>query len=106
MKIFLITLLCLFAVLKANALDRVTAQQLLAEKNVSLTSLESNGSQLLLGEITGAGRVIPAKVEVIFINEEAILKKEIESMDQGLSSFRAKGVYFLNTDIKGVILKK
>ena len=111
MKTLTLALMILVMTNVAYALDRLSASQLLEQKNVSLSTLENSGSKLLLGEITGAGRSVPTnKVEVIFIRSEAILKNEIESIDGNtlstIQSFRAKGVYFLNSDIQGVVLKK
>ena len=111
MKTILKSIILLTFSLNALAFDRMAASLLLEEKKVSLVNLERSGSQLLLGEITGAGRSNPLnQIQVIFIQNEAILKSEIESMDgntlSNMQSFRAKGTYFLNSDIKGVVLKR
>ena len=96
------------------ALDRVQAERLLQQRQVNLRQLEQGGSKLLLGEVTGAGFVLPAdRVQVILLNDRAVVKKEIEGMDfrpvsgklSDLDSFRAGGTYFTREDIRGVVVR-
>lgn len=108
----------LFAVMlvsaRAMAMDRALAQQLLAERNLNLSTMERAGAQLLLGEVTGGGRVLPAdRVQVILLNNKAVLKSEIVSMDFSpvtgrigdLDSFRVGGIYHTREDIRGVVIR-
>ncbi len=109
--IIISTLLLSFSAL---ALDRVNAEKLLQQRQLNLRAMEQSGSKLLLGEVTGAGLVLPAdRVQVILVEQRAILKKEIESMDFSpvsgklgdLDSFRVGGSYFTREDIRGVVVK-
>jgi hypothetical protein len=114
MKIILVivALISLINQSSAQSLSREQVAELLAQRNISLTQLESRGSRLLLGEVTGAGKVTNDRIQVIVTTDQALLKNEIDSMDsmqpevlQNLQSFRAQGTYFLKSDIKAVIVK-
>lgn len=113
MKNFLI-LIAFVISFSALALDRSGADRLLQQRQLSLQQMERSGARLLLGEVTGAGFVLPAdRVQVVFVRGEAILRKEIESMDfspatgslKDLSSFRVRGMYFTKEDIRGAVVK-
>jgi hypothetical protein len=115
MKTLLILLSTLFSLQALANLNRTQAERLLQSRNIQLQSRESAGARLLLGEVTGAGFVIPVdKVELVIAHNRVILKKEIESMDfvphtlklTDLSSFRAHGVYFTKEDIQGALISR
>lgn len=110
----LLILIAFLICFKALALDRASADRLLQQRQLSLQQMERSGARLLLGEVTGAGFVLPAdRVQVVFVRGEAILRKEIESMDfspatgslKDLSSFRVRGMYFTKEDVRGAIVK-
>jgi hypothetical protein len=110
-NLFLLVLVFSF---NSFAFNREQAGRLLEQRQLSLRQLEGQGARLLLGEVTGAGFVIPQeRVQVVFLRERAILRHEIESMDfspftgkmQDLASFRVHGSYYLKEDIKAVLLK-
>ena len=82
MKTLLISLSMLFSLQALASLSRTQAARLLQERNIQLSARENAGARLLLGEVTGAGLVIPVeKVELVIAQNRVILKKEIESMD-------------------------
>lgn len=110
--LFLISVMILSA--KAMAMSRGQAEQLILQRNINLQVLEQTGAQLILGEVTGGGRALPAdRVQVILLQDRAVLKKEIISMDfapvtgklSDLDSFRVGGTYFTKQDIRGVVVK-
>ncbi|MBY0516828.1 MAG: hypothetical protein K2P81_07975 [Bacteriovoracaceae bacterium] len=109
-KYFLLVLTLLS--LNSFAIDRNQVNRLLQQRQMTLSQFEQNGSKLVLGEVTGAGLVLPAeRVQVLILNDRVVLKREIESMDfapitgklSDLDSFRAGGLYFTRQDIKAVI---
>lgn len=115
MKTLLITFSVLFSFQALANLNRAQAERLLQERNIQLSARENAGARLLLGEVTGAGLVIPVeKVELVIAQNRVILKKEIESMDfaphtlrlKDLSSFRAHGVYYTREDIQGALISR
>lgn len=110
----LLVLVTLLTSLSALALDRASAERLLQQRQLSLPQLERSGARLLLGEVTGAGFVLPAeRVEVVFVRGQAILRQEIESMDfspatgrlKDLASFRVGGLYFTRDDVRGALVR-
>ena len=115
MKAFiLIAILALTAAAaKAQTLTRPMAEQMLIQRQINLQTLERGGAQLLLGEVTGGGRVAADRVQVILLQDRAVLKREIVSMDfspvtgklSDLDSFRVGGEYFTKEDIRGVVIK-
>lgn len=99
---------------KAMSMDRNTADQLLQAQGMNLSHLEASGATLLLGEVTGGGRAIPAdRVQAIILDNQAITRTQISSMDfrpatnrlSDIDSFRAGGTYFTREDIRGVVVK-
>jgi len=81
---------------------------------MSLQILEQQGSQLLLGEVTGAGRALNAEqIDAIFMQDQVVLKQEIEAITfkkkgkklADIDSFRANGLYFTIEDIQAVLIK-
>ena len=111
------SLLLLLFIFSTNvfAFEREHVNQLLSKRDLSLQQLERQGHELLLGEVTGAGRIINLnQVQIILLQDRIVLKKEIESIStinhksglKDLESFRAFGLYFTREDIKGVISKK
>ena len=115
MKTLLISLSLLFSLQALANMNRTQAERLLQERNIQLSVRENAGARLLLGEVTGAGLVVPAeKIEAIIAQNRVILKKEIESMDfaphtlrlKDLSSFRAHGVYFTKSDIQAALISR
>lgn len=99
---------------KALALGRVEAERLIQQRSINLQTLEQNGARLILGEVTGGGRVLPAdRVEVILLQDRAVLKREVVSMDFSpvtgrlgdLSSFRVGGLYYTAEDVRGVVVR-
>lgn len=113
--IVLIAVMVLMAIVNtAHAMDRSLAAQLISQRNLNLTSLEQTGAQLILGEVTGGGKVLPAdRVQVILLQDRAILKREIVGMDFSpvtgklgdLDSFRVGGLYYTKEDIRGVVIR-
>ena len=110
----LILFMGLLTAFQALALDRVQADRLLQERQLSLRGLEQGGGKLILGEVTGAGLVLPAdRLQVVLLQDRAVLKREIESMAFSpvtgklgdLDSFRVGGTYFTREDIRGVVVK-
>lgn len=110
----LILVMGLLTAFQALALDRGQADRLLQERQLSLRQMEQGGNRLLLGEVTGAGLVLPAdRVQVVLLQDRAVLKREIESMAFSpvtgklgdLDSFRVGGTYFTREDIRGVVVK-
>lgn len=106
--LLLIVTLLLSVTLHAQEFRRLHAERLLSGRRLSLEQFEQRGSELLLGEVTGAGRTLNIeRVEVLFLADQAILKSEIESLPQtDLDSFRAHGIYYTVEDIRAVLLKK
>jgi len=108
--LILITVLLSFSAL---AVDRGDINQLLLEKGTSIAAFEAQGMRLVMGERTGGGRVLQfAQVEVVFTQEEAIMKKEIQnvSLQNGnrlgnLESLQAGGRHIDADQIIGVIAK-
>jgi len=99
---------------KAFSMDRGEAERLVAQRSLNLATLERAGSQLLLGEVTGGGRLLPAdRVQVILLDGRAVLKAEVVSMDfspvtgrlSDLDSFRVGGTYHTREDIRGVVIR-
>lgn len=98
--------------LPAFAISRGEAEALLKEKNISLQALEQKGAKVLLGEVTGHISAMPfSQVAILLTEDEAILKKEIDSVDfsgaqqiGNIRSVRFQGQYVLKQDVKGVIL--
>jgi len=96
------------------AISRQEVETLLRSKNISLRGLEAQGSVLLMGEVTGHGKVIPMdKVEAILTDREVILRHEIESISphgqRSLSttdSIRGNGRYILTEDVQATILSR
>lgn len=112
---FLTLLFFITLTFNARAFERSQAQSLLASRALSLESLERQGGQLFLGEVTGAGRTLNAQqLRVIFMQDRVILKEEVESISfkkQGnkladIDSFRAHGLYYTAEDIQGVLITK
>jgi len=110
----LILFLGLLSAFQALALDRQAAERMLQQKQISLRQIEQGGGKLLLGEVTGAGLVLPAdRVQAILLADRAILRRELEGMEFNpstgrlgdLDSFRAGGVYFTREDIRGVVVR-
>ncbi len=115
MKTLIIFLSFIISVSAFATINRSQAERLLLERNIQLSTRENSGARLLLGEVTGAGFVIPVeKIELVIAQNRVILRKEIESMDfvphtlklQDLSSFRAYGVYFTKEDIQGALISR
>lgn len=110
---FLICLMILANSLLSFSLTREEAIILLAQKNVSLQQLEDQGSQLLLGEVTGGGKSIPmGQVRAILTNESAILQNEIHDIEfsgspvlSAVELFKTAGEIVLKQEIVGVIVK-
>lgn len=114
MKPILVALLFLTS-LQLFAFERDHAERLLDSRQISLINLEQQGNQLLLGEVTGAGRALNAEqIEIIFLHDQVILKKEIEAISfkkkgkllSDLDSFRAHGLYYTAEDIQAVLILK
>jgi hypothetical protein len=110
----LILALSLLAVQSASALTRLEAESLLKARGISLRALEMQGSRLLLGEGTGGGFQVPAsKVDILLLEDQAILRQEVSGMDfsprtgqvQDLSSFRFEGVFHTGEAIRGVVVR-
>jgi hypothetical protein len=111
------TLTILFSLIVTNVfaqnLSRTQIEQLLLKKNIKLSAVESLGSKLLIGEVTGAGRGVPmSKIQAFITHDRAILSSEIDSIDAGvpsvlsnLSSLRFEGNYILSTDLEAVLIK-
>ena len=115
MKTLLFSLSILFSFHTLASINRNQAERLLQERNIQLSYRENAGARLLLGEVTGAGLVIPVeKVELIIAQNKVIFKKEIESMDfvphtlrlKDLSSFRAHGLYYTRDDIQAALISR
>jgi hypothetical protein len=107
-------LLLLLNCFESEAFDRIQAEQLLNQRQIQLRQLEQAGGQLLLGEVTGAGKVIPIeRVQILFLDQKALFKKEIESLEfiprtgalKDLDSFRHEGLYYTGEQVRGVVLK-
>jgi hypothetical protein len=76
MKTLILTLamiLGLFAAFDAEASD---LNQLLRESHTSLEDLKKQNLQVLMGELTGAGKSIPAELLEGFVHPEGILTKK------------------------------
>ena len=108
----LITLIVLAFSLSAMAYDRGTLNQLLLDKGTSIAAMEIQGMRLVMGERTGGGRNLQfASVEVVFTKDEAILRKEIQHVQQSgstlgaVQSIQASGRQIEANDIIGVISK-
>lgn len=110
----LITIALLFSSLTLMAFERGHAERLLGSRQLSLHALEQQGSQLLLGEVTGAGRALNAEqIDVIFTQDQVVLKHEIEAITfkkkgkklADIDSFRAHGLYYTLEDIQAVLIK-
>jgi hypothetical protein len=71
--LILAMLLGIFAGLDAEASD---LSQLLRESNTSLQDLKNKNLQVLMGELTGAGKSIPAELLEGFVHPEGILTKK------------------------------
>ncbi len=115
MKTILLLVAFLTSFSVSATLGRPQAERLLQERNISLAASESAGARLLLGEVTGAGFVVPMeKVELVIAQNRVFLRKEIEAVDfvphtqrlNDLSSFRAKGLYFTRDDIQATLVRR
>lgn len=108
----LFALLVLLTSLASHALTRPQLEALLKEKGVNLVEMEMRGMRLLMGEVTGHINAVPfSKVQVLITENEAILKKEIDSVDFSGSqilgsvvSVRFNGQYVLKKDVKATII--
>lgn len=114
MKTFTFLFLILLS-LEGLAFERQDAEQLLNQRNFSLQNFENQGERLLLGEVTGGGKIINLEdVSAIFLEQQVILKKEIESFHtqeetstlSAVDTFRANGLYFSKEEIKAILLKQ
>lgn len=93
----------------AHAMNRPQLEALLKEKGIDLAEMELRGVRVLMGEVTGH---IPfSKVQVLVTEGEAILKKEIDSVDfngaqtvAGVVSVRYNGQYVLKRDVKAILI--
>lgn len=105
----LLTLFILIFSLSALAVDRGELNQLLLEKGTSIAAFEAQGLKLVMGERTGGGNALQyASVEVVFIKDEAILKKEMVNprvLNGSLQSVQANGRHIQASDIIGIITK-
>lgn len=110
----LLTIVLIMTSLPLLAFERGHAERLLGKRQLSLQMFEQQGSQLLLGEVTGAGRALNAEqIDIIFMQEQVILKNEIEAITfkkkgkrlADIDSFRAHGLYFTVEDIQAVLIK-
>lgn len=105
----LLALITLILSLSAFAVDRNELNQLLLEKGTSIAAFEAQGLKLVMGERTGGGNILKyASVEVVFVRDEAILKKEMQNpkvMNGSLQSVQANGRHILASDIIGIITK-
>lgn len=97
-----------------EAITRASAERLLQQRNVNLQQVEAQGGRLILGEVTGGGRVIPTdRLQVVIVDNRAVLKREIISMDFNpssgsqigqLDSFRVGGTYYTRQDVQAVVV--
>ncbi len=112
--LLLIALMIVTAKAFSQTLSRAEAERLLQQRNVNLQQIESQGGRLILGEVTGGGRVLPAdRVQAVIVDGRAVLKREIVSMDfrpasgsqiGQLDSFRVGGVYYTREDVRAVVV--
>ena len=111
---FLTLIILLTSMLPAWSLTRSEMEEMLRTKNLSLSSFESRGLQVIMGEVTGHGRQIPMdKLEAIFTDKDVILRREIEATTpaqarslSGIDTLRARGQYFLKGDVKATIISR
>jgi hypothetical protein len=111
------TLIALFVLLFAfssQALTRSQLEALLKEKGINLMEVEMQGMRVLMGEVSGHINAVPfAKVQILVTEQEAILKREIDSVDfsgaqnmGAVSSVRYNGQYVMKKDIKATIVSQ
>ncbi|HXH76622.1 MAG TPA: hypothetical protein VNJ08_16745 [Bacteriovoracaceae bacterium] len=111
MKLFLLFIFSIFS-FSTFAITRPEIESLLKEKNVSLNRMEQKGAKVLFGEVTGHSPMLPfAKIQVLLTKDEAILKKDFDSVDfrgaQDWAHFVAVhslGQLVLKQDIHAVIV--
>ncbi len=110
----LIALLVLLTSLTSHALTRSQLEALLKEKGINLMEVEMQGMRVLMGEVSGHINAIPfSKVQILVTENEAILKREIDSVDfsgaqnmGAVSSVRYNGQYVMKKDIKATIVSQ
>lgn len=110
----LIALLILVTSFASHALTRSQLEALLKEKGINLMEVEMQGMRVLMGEVSGHINAIPfSKVQILVTDNEAILKREIDSVDfngaqnlGGVSSVRFNGQYVVKRDIKATIVQQ
>jgi hypothetical protein len=109
----LLMIITLLTSLTALAFTRSDLNQLLLEKGTSIAAFEAQGLKLVMGERTGGGKNVQfASVEVVFIKDEAILRREIQNVDLrngnrlgNLEALQAGGRHIDSDQIIGVIAR-
>lgn len=108
MKLLLSLFILLFA-FSVLALDRLTADVLLAHKGTSLAQEEARG-RMFMGETTGHGFIDPDKVDAFFTQNEAFLKKEVSATNLApngtIQGFQVGAQHFSQNEISALLIKK
>lgn len=106
MKKFIFFILLMFS-FGASALTMEQLEVLLKQKGIEVRDLNSRNMTIYMGENTGH---LPfSKVQILVTENEAILKKEIDSADLSgqnlgsMNSVRYNGQYILKQDVKAAI---
>lgn len=112
--LILIFMMAVTAKAFSQNLTRADAERLLQQRNVNLQQVESQGGRLIIGEVTGGGRVVPVeRVQAVIVADRAVLKREIISMDfqpsngnqvGQLDSFRVGGSYYTREDVRAIVV--
>jgi len=76
MKSLILTLAILLGIFTALDATATDLNQLLKESNTTLEDLKKQNLQVLMGELTGAGKSIPAQLLAGFVHPEGILTKK------------------------------
>jgi hypothetical protein len=108
----LFSLLIFLSSFSSFAMTRTQLEAILKEKGINLAEVEIKGMKVLMGEVTGHINAVPfSKVQILVTNKEAILKREIDSVDfksgQTLGdviSVRYSGQYILKKDVKATLV--
>lgn len=109
----LFALLALIFTMSAFALNVADLDQLLRAKGLTVKQFEAKDAQVLMGEVTGHAPF--AKVQVVFIKHEAILRSEIEGVAfkagaapvlKNVDVIRYRGQFITAEDIEAAIVGK
>lgn len=109
----LFTIFALMMTISAFALTAGDLDKLLRQKGLTIQQFEIQEAKVLMGEVTGHAPF--AKVQVVFIKNEAILRQEMEGVAfkagaspilKNVDVIRYKGQYITSQDIKAAIVAK